>query len=261
LSDTENGDFSAWSTPVEASSATKIDCPVARFAQLKIFFHGTDDKSPTVRRAALASVVPNIAPIIHSIKTVRAQQQQAPPGTINIETAATDENNDPLVFKHEISEIDSGVWVEIEEETKQNAYQWNTLSVPDGIYIVRVTVSDKLGNNPQTALEAVRLSEPVIVDNTPPVITGKDVEVENGKAVIRFTATDEYSLISRSRYTVNSNTKWISIIPDDMLFDTKQESFTIEVKDLAAGRHIIAVEISDALDNKRYESVIVEIGE
>ena len=261
LNDTQNGDFTEWSSPVEVSAATQIDCPVARFAQVKIILKGKADKSPTIRGVAIANVVPNIAPIIRGVRSMRAQNQQAPQGTVTIETAATDENNDPLVYKYEISEIDSDIWVEIEEQSKQNTYQWNTLSVPDGIYLVRVTVSDKLGNCPRTALEATHISEPIVIDNTPPTIVKKEVSTEDNTATITFVAKDEYSLISSVRYTINSSDKWVSIIPDDMLYDTMKESFTIEADNLEAGRHIVAIEISDALDNKRYESVIVEISE
>jgi hypothetical protein len=258
VDDTEKGDMSDWSKPVAASGATELNCPVARFAQIKIILEGNGKETPAVYAAAIASVVPNIEPVISSIKTKRSPQESAA-GIILINVTAADENNDPLVYSYFISSINSQPWIEIGEETEQNTLQWNTLSVPDGIYEIKAVVSDKNGNSPTTAMQSSWISEPVTVDNTAPVVTDKKIKINENAAELTLTLTDEYSLINNIRYTIDSNSDWISIIPDDMLYDSKVETFTINTEELEAGEHIIAVEIKDALDNKTYKSYVVEI--
>ena len=260
ISDSENGDMSQWSKPIEVEEATALDCPTARFAQIKIILDSNSgkDKSPVIRGVALANVIPNIAPVIKGIKTARSPQEGAK-GIINIGVSASDENDDPLLCSYYIRNIESSLWIEIDKDNEQNKYQWNTLSVPDGIYEIKAVVSDKNGNNPQSSLEASWVSNPVAVDNTAPEMISSNVTVENSSATILLTLKDQYSLIDTLRYTVDSKDKWTTTIPDDMLYDTKQESFTIVADELEPGPHIIAVEISDSLGNKTYESFAVEL--
>ena len=54
---------------------------------------------------------------------------------------------------------------------------WDTTSVPDGTYYVKVTATDAPSNSPDTALVGEFESVSFDIDNTPPV-----VEVQSGDA-------------------------------------------------------------------------------
>jgi hypothetical protein len=43
-------------------------------------------------------------------------------------------------------------------------------------------------------------------------------------------------------------------MPDDLVYDTTEEDFTIVIEDLEAGEHIIAVKVSDAVGNTTYKT-------
>ncbi len=258
VDDPKDPHISKWSQPVKIETDVDPNSPVSRFMQLRIHLNGTADKTPVVRGVAIANVVPNIAPVITSVK-VLTKQQNAPAGSVMINVAASDENNDQLVYKFEIRNTKSSKWIEIEEETKLNMYRFNGLSIPDGIYEIKATVSDKYGNSPQTALTASWISEPVVIDNTPPTLTNKRIEIADKSVTVKFDLTDEYSTIGKVRYTINSKDKWNSVLPDDLIYDTKTESFTIVINELTQGEHVIAVEITDGLENTKYESFFVEI--
>ncbi len=260
IDDAKNDYMSEWSKPTVVREATDLNVPTARFAQVKLILKGTDSKSPVINAASIASVVPNIAPVIKEIK-IDDQPRTSGGGAINMNIIAEDENNDPLVYTYKISELGSGVWVTIEDKLDKNTLQWNTKSVPDGIYKVKVIVSDRNGNNPQSALESEKISEKVTVDNTPPAIIESETAVKEGSVHISLTVTDEYSRIEKVRYTVDSSDEWISIIPDDMLYDTKREIFSIQTDKLDPGSHIVAVEVKDAGGNAGYKSFVVEIDE
>ncbi len=258
VEDPKDPQMSQWSQPVKIETAVDVNCPVARFVQLRIILNGTADKTPVVRGIALANVVPNIAPVITGIK-VATKQQNAPAGVVLVTVMATDENDDQLVFKFDIRNIKSSRWIEVEEESKQNVYKLNALSIPDGIYEIKATASDKYSNSPLTALTASWISEPVVIDNTPPAMTDKQVEIAGSSVTVKFNLTDEFSTIGTVKYTVNSKDKWISILPDDLIYDGTTESFTIVADDLTKGEHIISIETKDGLENTKYESFFVEI--
>ena len=90
-------------------------------------------------------------------------------------------------------------------------------------------------------LEDSRVSDPVIVDNTPPVIKSPAVTVKDTTATLKFTAVDALSAIGSVSYTVDSSTEWNGTLPDDLVYDTTSEDFTITANKLEPGQHVIAV--------------------
>jgi hypothetical protein len=73
-------------------------------------------------------------------------------------------------------------------------------------------------------------------------------------AKITFRALDELSAIGSVHYTVNSNDKWIGALPDDLVYDTTSEDFTIVIEDLEAGDSVIAVRVRDDVGNTTYKT-------
>ena len=71
--------------------------------------------------------------------------------------------------------------------------------------------------------------------------------------------TDELSVVGKLEYTVDSNKEWKSTLPDDFIYDTTEESFTILTEDLTPGEHVITVKISDDVDNVTYKTYEVSV--
>ena len=103
-------------------------------------------------------------------------------------------------------------------------------------------------------MTGTRISEPIEIDNSAPVIKGHTIKTENNTAILTLNVTDEYSVIENLSYTVNSNEKWKSTLPEDDIYDTTDENFTIVIKELTAGDHVVAVKISDAEGNTMYKT-------
>ena len=59
--------------------------------------------------------------------------------------------------------------------------------------------------------------------------------------------------------TSNSDENWASALPDDLVYDTTAENFTIVTDELEPGEHIIAVRIADDFDNIAYKTFAVEV--
>jgi len=108
-------------------------------------------------------------------------------------------------------------------------------------------------------LTGSRISDPIIVDNTPPVIRKYSLDKTGRTATLKLQVTDELSVISKLEYTINSNAQWRNALPDDLIFDTTDESFTIVTEELDPGEHIIAVRISDSAGNTTYRTFEVSM--
>jgi hypothetical protein len=67
-------------------------------------------------------------------------------------------------------------------------------------------------------------------------------------------------VIGQLEYTIDSNTDWIGTVPNDLVYDTTDENFTIEInakKKLPKGEHIITIKVSDAVGNTTYKTLEV----
>ena len=77
----------------------------------------------------------------------------------------------------------------------------------------------------------------------------------SGKAgTVTLCITDELSAIAELSYTLDSNDEWKQALPEDSVYDTTSENFTIVVKKLDAGEHVIALKIADAVGNTVYKT-------
>ena len=99
-----------------------------------------------------------------------------------------------------------------------------------------------------------------MVDNTAPVIADYKKTINKEKIVtLKLKVKDEFSAIGNVSYTVDSNDEFKTAQPNDLVYDTTQEDFTIVLKDLDPGEHVIAVKLSDDIGNTAYKTFEVSI--
>src|SRR5207245_2952943 len=89
-------------------------------------------------------------------------------GVRAVQWKAGDPNGDPLRYRVEVGSSLEGPWVRLADDLDVPSFTWDTHTLPDGIYRVRVTASDLPGNAVGEDKSATGLSEPFFVDNTPP---------------------------------------------------------------------------------------------
>ena len=259
VKDPNDPTFSGWTDDVEISDAVQLTCPIGRFCQYRLTLKTKDAAiTPVIREIAIPHLVPNQAPKVLNIKTARSKDPKKV-GFMNIGSKTKDRNGDKLVYTIELKKIGRQRWVKIKDEFAKSSYEWNTRTVEDGEYEVRVTADDKLSNTPATKLSGSRISDPFIVDNTAPAITKEQVVVKDQTATLRLTLEDEFSVIGKVIYTVDSDENWSSSLPDDLVHDTTAENFTIVTDELEPGQHIIAVRVADDLGNTAYKTYAVEV--
>jgi hypothetical protein len=259
VKDVNDPTFSNWSELAEVTGPIQLLCPAGRFCQYKLILQSQDGKkSPLVREIAVANTVPNLAP---KVKVVGAERIKTPDktGIFKINYKAKDNNGDKLIYKIDFRKVGRTSWIELKDELEANSFEWDGRTVEDGRYEVRIIASDERNNTTATKLTGSRISEPVVVDNTGPVIKKYSVDKNDETITLRLEVFDELSAIGDVRYTVDSNAEWIGAMPNDLVYDTTDEYFTIVFEKLQAGEHIIAIKLSDDVGNTTYRTFEVNI--
>ncbi len=128
------------------------------------------------------------------------------------------------------------------ESAQRDSFRaWDTKSVPDGTYILRVSASDK-PSNPTNSLGATAVSDPIVVCNALPVvrISGKPEVRPDRSVFVRGTATQNLASISAVQYRIDGG-DWASATADDGIFDSGSEGFQFSTVSLSPGKHSIEV--------------------
>jgi hypothetical protein len=132
--------------------------------------------------------------------------------------------------------------------------------VGDGVYELRVTAEDSPANPPGSDLSGWRISAPLIVDNTPPMVTHLAARLRGEEVSVTGTADDAGSRLATIHYAVDSQEDWVAVLPADGIADSLREDFTFSLEDLAPGPHRIAVKVTDLFGNAGYGTLSVTVG-
>lgn len=259
VNDMNDPTFSSWTEPAEVTEPVQLQCPISRFCQYKLILQTEDpQKSPLVREIAVADTVPNLAPRVESVDAARIESADKG-GLFKISYKAKDDNDDELIYKIDFRKVGRENWIELEKDIETDSFEWDGRTVEDGRYEIRVTASDERSNTSTTKLTGSRITEPVVVDNTAPLIKKYSIESNKKGVVLNLQVLDQLSVIGKLDYTIDSNTDWISTVPDDLVYDTTDEDFTIVIEQLGAGEHVIAVRVSDDISNTTYKTFEVAV--
>jgi len=162
--------------------------------------------------------------------------------------AARDENDDDLRYTLYFRGENEKNWKLLAKDLEQKHYSWETTTMPDGAYYLRVVASDAASNPAGEGLTGERTSDRFEVDNTPPSVVGLRAQPGNPEARIEFQAADSYSAIARAEYSLDAGV-WTLIMPEGRLSDSPQEKYAIVLKNIAPGEHTVAVRIFDQFEN------------
>jgi hypothetical protein len=274
VKDANDSAFSDWTELAEVTEPIQLRCPLARFCQYKLVLQSKEgNKSPVIREIAVASTVPNLAPKVESV-TVDRIEAAGKEGFFKISYKAEDDNDDKLIYKIDFRKIGRPNWIELKDELEAASFEWDGKTIEDGRYEVRLTASDEKSNTTSTKLTGNRISEPVVVDNTGPVVKNMkttSVLENSGQGsllagtqyrIFEFEVCDELSAIGKLEYTLDSNADWIGTVPDDLIYDTTEENFTIKIdakEHLPKGDHVLTIKVSDAVGNTTYKTFEVNV--
>ena len=259
VGDPNDPTFSPWSGESPMTGPAELTSPVGRFLQYRLTFSTSDAaRTPVVREAAVSHVIPNLAPTVLAVMAARSRDKNKPT-IMEINFSAQDDNRDELTFTLEFRQVGRDRWIKLKDDLALPKFEWDGRTVEDGRYEVRVTADDRKGNSPDTKLTGSRISDPFVIDYTPPTIEQAAVAVEGNAVVLGLKVRDALTVIGKVAYTVNSSEQWNSVLPDDGVCDTTVETFTIRIADLKSGPNVIAVSAADDLGNTFYKTFEVQI--
>jgi hypothetical protein len=182
----------------------------------------------------------------------RAYTQQ-----ITIVWQADDPDGDRLLYNVYFRGADEMQWKVLKSATHENSLTFDADVLADGKYYFRVVASDKESNPPAAARDAVLDSAPVMIDNTPPVVTMGAVRYSNGAAHIEWEAIDRASGLRHCEYSLDAG-DWIPVEAADGVIDSLREKFALDLADLKPGEHLIAVRASDSAGNTGVAKVVLK---
>ncbi|MBZ5601504.1 MAG: hypothetical protein LAO79_04285 [Acidobacteriia bacterium] len=279
-----------WSEWAKLTS-NRVASPSARFLQ----YRATLSAASELAEVDIAYLTKNVAPVVEEIETTPANYKFPAPaglgatltqtlslpalghhpsaspaatsdsgsspamtwskGTIGARWLANDDNGDALIFKLEIRGANETAWKLLKDKIREHYYSWDSTAFPDGRYVLRVTASDEPSNPPDQSLAGSLDSDPFLVDNAPPEITGLQSAPSGGKLEIRFHAKDALTNVVKAEYSING-VDWILVDPVTRLSDSHEEDYRF-LADHPAGETTIAVRVFDEYDNQSVVKIVV----
>jgi hypothetical protein len=178
-------------------------------------------------------------------------------GFVGARWAAIDENGDSLVYTVEIRGVGETTWKLLKDKVREKYLSWDSTAFADGEYELRITASDAPSNTPADALTASLVTDPFLIDNTPPRIVNLTATNSGGKIEARWKASDARSIIDHAEYSLNGG-DWTMVEPAGKLSDSLEESYAIALDRSGGGEQTIAVRVTDAYDNQSVDKVVVK---
>ncbi|HEX2491584.1 MAG TPA: hypothetical protein VHR27_19400 [Blastocatellia bacterium] len=276
--------WSDWSAAISGPDGDAIKSPPARFIQWRATLKkAANSPAPRLREVTVSYLPRNIAPKISSVSVLPAgvslqalpQQQpdggadqagldpsilgmvsQIPPrrvfqrGAISLQWQAEDKNGDTIeysVYYRDASGA-SGDFYPLKTGLRDNYYTVDPNALPDGRYVFKIVASDEASNPSAQSLLDEQETEPIELDNTPPVVSADAPRGAGPNVEIVFRAADVTSIIRRAEYQVDGG-PWKAVFPTDGIADSKREEFRVALVLADKKPHVVALRAFDANAN------------
>jgi hypothetical protein len=168
-------------------------------------------------------------------------------GLLTFVWRAEDDNRDDLNYDVQYRREGETAWKLLKRALIDPILVWDTTSVPNGRYVLRVVASDAPSNSPTTALTGAMESTTFEIDNTPPVVTVTGVRRDGARVIITFDVRDDSSTVQKAEYSIDGD-RWQVVYPRDGIADSRAEQFELVLEGEAAARGVI-IRATDALNN------------
>ncbi len=169
-------------------------------------------------------------------------------GWIGVRWAASDANGDALMYTLQIRGGNESDWKPLKDNLIERHYTFDSTAYADGEYRIRVIASDQPGNPGGEALTAQLDSGPILIDNTPPVISGLKPVASGSGLRVEWKANDALSVIRRAEYAVDGE-DWVLVDPVSRLSDAQSLAYAVTIPNVKPGEHTIAVRVTDDYEN------------
>lgn len=171
---------------------------------------------------------------------------------------AEDANDDQLEFSIYFRGENETTWKLLKDKLDTRFYSWDTTSMPDGAYYLKIVASDAPSNPGGEGLTSERESDRFVVDNTPPTIAQLTADPSGSAVRVRFQASASVSFIARAQYSLDAG-DWTLVFPAGGLSDAPQENYDFQLPKVSAGEHTVTVRVYDQFENVSSAKATVKI--
>ena len=284
--------WSDWSSAYRDPEGNQISSPRARFIQWRATVRASNSAAAPswVEDVSVAYLPRNVAPEVLSITVlpigVGLQQiapvavdpnvessgldpsifgpvAQVPPrrfyqrGARSFQWQAEDRNSDTLEYAIYYRALNEQTFRLLKDKLRDNFYTIDGATLADGRYIIKVVASDAPDNPSGQKLTGERLSEPVDIDNTPPVVKAVgQPQITRDSVKVVFSVDDATGKVKKGDASLDG-AAWVPVFPDDGIADSGHEVYTVEFGALGPGEHTISLRTFDTSGNIGTLSVTV----
>lgn len=284
--------WSDWSAPYRSSEGTQITSPRARFIQWRVTLRSvpTPATQTWIADVSLAYLPRNVGPEVISITAlpigVGLQEvlqgtvdpnvessgldpslfgavAQAPPrrffqrGARSFQWQAEDRNGDTIEYAIYYRALNDQTFRLLKDKLRDNFYTIDGAALADGRYVIKVVASDAPDNPPGQKLTGERLSEPVDIDNTPPLVKlVNQPQISRDSVRLAFGVDDATGKVRKADASVDG-AAWSPAFPDDGIADSGHETYTVEFPLLTPGEHTVSLRAFDTSGNVGTLSITV----
>jgi hypothetical protein len=172
--------------------------------------------------------------------------------------SAHDDNDDDLLFSVYYRGETETTWHLLKDKLAQKFYSWDTASMPDGAYYLKVVASDGPSNPADRALSTERQSDRFEIANTPPRIENLRADANTGTVKISFVGISSAGPIQQAQYSLDAG-DWQILLPVGQISDSARETYGFEIASVAAGGHVVAVQVTDGFSNTTASKVAFSV--
>ncbi len=278
--------WSEWSAPYRDAAGAQISSPRARFIQWRATLRGSggsgSDNSTMMEDVSLAYLPRNVAPEVIGITSLptgvglqQLVQIQTDPnvessgldpnifgpvvpitprriyqrGAKSLQWQAEDRNGDTLEYAVYYRSVNENSFRLLKDNLRENFFTVDGAALSDGRYVFRIVASDAPDNAAGQALSGERISEPIDIDNAPPVVTSVgEARIVGDRVRVVIDVLDSTGMVKRADVSVDGR-EWQAVFPDDGIADSPRERFTIDQPLVGAGDHTISLRAFDSSGN------------
>jgi hypothetical protein len=241
----------------------KVASPPSRYLQYRITLAGS---RPVVRDVTIYALPQNQRARVTEFGAEEASaggqggsaaRERSHSSVLKLRWKVENPDGDELIYRLWYRQENEPLWRPLggPDALTKPELDWNTESVPDGSYVVRIWTSDARAVPAEQALDSTFASAPLLVDNGRPELTGLAATA----GTVTGQARDAASPISSIEYAVDGG-EWRPATPTDGILDQRAEGFTVKLPPLAAGAHVVSVRAWDAANNVGNGKIVVSAG-
>lgn len=159
---------------------------------------------------------------------------------------ADDDNNDRLTYALYYRREGDADWRLLRRDIFDTIFTWDTTSVSDGLYSVKLVATDASANPDARALTGERESELFQIDNTAPTVEITNVRIDGTRLRGSVVVRDGTSMPERVEISTDAS-RWQALYPVDGVADGREERYDLDIA--SEGAATILVRATDSLNN------------